>query len=606
MVEIMIPILYESTETAFTTNGLGGLPDTLSCLVTEERNGIFELEMQYPVTGLHYDLIQVGRILYVPHDDTKNRQPFDIYRISKVMNGTVTINARHISYRLAKIPVEPFSAGSCSAAFLGLEEHAVVTCPFTFWTDKSVAASFTVSVPATIRSLLGGTNGSILDTFGTGEYEWDKWTVKFHLHRGSDNGVTIRYGKNMTDLTDDTDNGSTYTGIYPYWYSDQDGLVTLPEKVVYADEHDDRVVVVDATQSINAKPTEAQLRAWAETYITSHAGKVSNSIKISFVQLWQTEEYKAVASLQRVKLCDTVTVIHPVLGVQTKTNVVKVVYDAIRERYSSMTLSEPKTSLTDIIQDQINIETESFAQKSFVSSAIAAATLLIQGGYGGHVVIGSNSDGWPEEILIMDTEDRNTAVNVIRMNMGGIGFSSNGYNGPFQTAWTVDGHFYADWIDTGTLTANIIKLGTLTDKYGRFFLDLDEGVFRFNANAGTVDGTAIATATDIDSTVSMINALRDGDVAANEAHINEILQWITFDAQNGLQIGSDETGYSVRIKDSEIGFYNGTQRMAYISNKKLFIEDVQIQKSLQFGISSPEWAFVPRVNGNLSFRYIGA
>lgn len=605
----MIPILYESTETAFTTNGLGGLPDTISCLVTEERNGIFELEMQYPVTGLHYDLIQVGRILYVPHDDTKIRQAFDIYRVSRVMNGTVTINARHISYRLAKIPVEPFSAGSCSAAFLGLEEHAVVTCPFTFWTDKSVAASFTVSVPATIRSLLGGTNGSILDTFGTGEYEWDMWTVKFHLHRGSDNGVTIRYGKNMTDLTDDTDSGSTYTGIYPYWYSDQDGLVTLPEKVVYADEHDDRVVVVDATQSINAKPTEAQLRAWAETYITSHAGKVSNSIKISFVQLWQTEEYKNVASLQRVKLCDTVTVIHPVLGVETKTNVVKVVYDAIRERYSSMTLSEPKTSLTDIIQDQINIETESFAQKSFVSSAIAAATLLIQGGYGGHVVIGSNSDGWPEEILIMNTEDRTTAVNVIRMNMNGIGFSTNGYNGPFTSAWTMDdagGHFVADFIDTGKLTANIIKLGTLTDKYGRFFLDLEEGVFRFNANAGTVDGTAIATATDIDSTVSMINALKEGDVAANEAHINEILQWITFDAQNGLQIGSDETGYSVRIKDSEIGFYNGTQRMAYISNKKLFIEDVQIQKSLQFGISSPEWAFVPRVNGNLSFRYIGA
>ena len=602
----MIPILYESTETAFTTNGLGGLPDTLSCLVTEERNGIFELEMQYPVTGLHYDLIQVGRILYVPHDDTKIRQPFDIYRISKVMNGTVTINARHISYRLAKIPVEPFSAGSCSAAFLGLEEHAVVTCPFTFWTDKSVTASFTVSVPATIRSLLGGTNGSILDTFGTGEYEWDMWNVKFYLHRGSDNGVTIRYGKNMTDLTDDTDSGSTYTGIYPYWYSDQDGLVTLPEKVVYADEHDDRVVVVDATQSINAKPTEAQLRAWAETYITSHAGKVSNSIKISFVQLWQTEEYKNVASLQRVKLCDTVTVIHPVLGVETKTNVVKVVYDAIRERYSSMTLSEPKTSLTDIIQDQINIETESFAQKSFVSSAIAAATLLIQGGYGGHVVIGSNSDGWPEEILIMDTEDRNTAVNVIRMNMGGIGFSSNGYNGPFQTAWTVDGHFYADWIDTGTLTANLIKAGILTDAYGRFYLDLATGEFRFNANAGNVDGTAIATSADISNTVDMIDALRNGEVAANEAYINEILQWITFDVSNGLQIGSDETGYSVRIKDSEIGFYNGTQRMAYISNKKLFIEDVQIQKSLQFGISSPEWAFVPRVNGNLSFRYIGA
>lgn len=602
----MIPILYESTETAFTSNGLGGLPDALSCSVTEERNGIFELEMKYPVTGLHYDLLQVGRILYVPHDDTKIRQPFDIYRISREMNGRVTVCARHISYRLAKIPVEPFSAGSCSAAFLGLEEHAVVTCPFTFWTDKSVAASFTVSVPATIRSLLGGTNGSILDTFGTGEYEWDMWTVKFHLHRGSDNGVTIRYGKNLTDLTDELDNGSTYTGIYPYWYSEEDGLITLPEQVVYADDHDDRVIVVDASQSITAAPTEAQLRAWAETYITSHAGKMSNTIKISFVQLWQTEEYKNVASLQRVKLCDTVTVIHPVLGVQTKTNVIKVVYDVLKERYSSMELSEPKTSLTDIIQDQINMETESFAQKSFVSSAIAAATLLIQGGYGGHVVIGSNSDGWPEEILIMDTEDRNTAVNVIRMNMGGIGFSRNGYAGPFETAWTVDGHFYADWIDTGTLTANLIKAGVLTDAYGRFYLDLATGEFRFNANAGAMDGVTIATSTDISNTIDMIDTLRNTEVAANETAINEILQWITFDVSNGLQIGSDETGYSVRIKDSEIGFYNGTQRMAYISNRKLFIEDVQIQKSLQFGISDPEWAFVPRVNGNLSFRYIGA
>lgn len=602
----MIPILYELTETAFTSNGLGGLPDALSCSVTEERNGIFELEMKYPVTGLHYDLLQVGRILYVPHDDTKIRQPFDIYRISKVMNGTVTINARHISYRLAKIPVEPFSAGSCSAAFLGLEDHAVVPCPFTFWTDKSVAASFTVSVPATIRSLLGGTNGSILDTFGTGEYEWDMWTVKFHLHRGSDNGVTIRYGKNLTDLTDELDNGSTYTGIYPYWYSEEDGLITLPEQVVYADDHDDRVIVVDASQSITAAPTEAQLRAWAETYITSHAGKMSNSIKISFVQLWQTEEYKNVASLQRVKLCDTVTVIHPVLGIQTKTNVIKVVYDVLKERYSSMELSEPKTSLTDIIQDQINMETESFAQKSFVSSAIAAATLLIQGGYGGHVVIGSNSDGWPEEILIMDTEDRNTAVNVIRMNMGGIGFSRNGYAGPFETAWTVDGHFYADWIDTGTLTANLIKAGVLTDAYGRFYLDLATGEFRFNANAGAMDGVTIATSTDISNTIDMIDTLRNTEVAANETAINEILQWITFDVANGLQIGSDETGYSVRIKDSEIGFYNGAQRMAYLSNQKLFIEDVQIQKSLQFGISDPEWAFVPRVNGNLSFRYIGA
>lgn len=602
----MIAILYDRNETAFTSNGLGGLPDAISGKVTEERNGQYELEMVYPVTGLHYEDLAIGRIISVPHDDTKTREPFDIYRISKAINGRVTVNARHISYRLSKIPVSPFNAGSCAAALLGLETNAAVTCPFTFWTDKAVTASFSLETPASIRSVLGGTEGSILDTYGTGEYEWNRWTVKLHLHRGTDSGVTVRYGKNLTNLKDETDGADTYTGVYPYWYSDDDGLITLPETVVYASEHDARVIPLDCSERFQSAPTEAEMRAYAQSYVDTHGGKTTNSIDISFLQLWQTEEYKDVAPLQRVKLCDTVTCIHPQLGVETTAEVVKVVYDWTKERYDSMTLSSPKTTMSDVIGKEISQGTASLAQKSFVSSAIAAATLLIQGGYGGHVVIGSNNDGWPEEILIMDTEDRNTAVNVIRMNMGGIGFSSNGYNGPFQTAWTVDGHFYADWIDTGTLTANLIKAGVLTDAYGRFYLDLATGEFRFNANAGNVDGTAIATSADISNTVDMIDALRNGEVAANEAYINEILQWITFDVSNGLQIGSDETGYSVRIKDSEIGFYNGTQRMAYISNKKLFIEDVQIQKSLQFGISSPEWAFVPRVNGNLSFRYIGA
>ncbi len=602
----MIPILYDSNETAFTSNGLGGLPDAIEALVKEQRNGVYELEMAYPVSGLHYDLIELGRIVCVTHDDTKDRQPFDIYKISKVLDGKVRIWGRHISYRLNKIPVEPFTAGSLSAALLGFTTYNAVTNPFTFWTDKTVTADFNVAVPSSIRSLLGGTAGSILDTYGTGEYEFDNWTVKLHLHRGANNGVTIRYGKNLTELTDDSGNGEGYTGIYPYWSGEGGSLVTLPEKVVYASTHDDRVIPLDMTQYFQAEPTEAELRTRAQAYIDSHAGKVSSSIKISFVQLWQTNEYKDVAALQRVKLCDTVTVYHPFLGVSASSEVVETVWNVLKDRYDSMTLSELQTNLSDVFTAQIEAETKSLAEKSFVSSAVAAATLLIQGGYGGHVVIGTNADGWPEEILIMDTEDRNTAVNVIRMNMGGIGFSSNGYNGPFQTAWTVDGHFYADWIDTGTLTANLIKAGVLTDAYGRFYLDLATGEFRFNANAGTVDGTAIATSADISNTIDMIDTLRNTEVAANETAINEILQWITFDVANGLQIGSDETGYSVRIKDSEIGFYNGTQRMAYISNKKLFIEDVQIQKSLQFGISTPEWAFVPRVNGNLSFRYIGA
>ena len=602
----MIPVLYESTETSFTTNGLGGLADAIEAKVKEQRNGVYELEMIYPVTGRHFDLLQLGRIICVTHDDTGDRQPFDIYKISRVLDGKVSVYARHISYRLNKIPVQPFTANSCTSALNGLATNAAVTCPFTFWTDKTVSATFTVGVPSSIRALLGGQQGSILDTFGTGEYEFDKFTVKFHLHRGANNGVTIRYGKNLTELNDETGNGETFTGVYPYWNGEGGTMVTLPEKVVYADPHDDRVVPLDLTEYFQTQPTENELRTRAQSYIDSHTAKLSKSIKISFVQLWQTNEFKGLASLQRVKLCDTVTVVHESLGVAATSEVVEVVWNVLAERYDSMTLSEVSTTLADVFSAQIDVETKNLAQKSWVSAAVAAGTQLLAGGYGGHVVIGTSADGYPEEILIMDTEDKATAVNVIRMNSAGIGFSSSGYNGPFDTAWTVDGHFYADWIDAGTLNANLIRAGEITDAYNQFYLNLETGQFRFNASGASMNGTQIATLSDTAAVSGEVAQLRDGEVLSNSQDIAGILQWISFDVSNGLQIGSADTGYSVRIKDSEIGFYNGSTKMAYISNQQLFIGDIQVQKSLQFGITTPEWAFVPRANGNLSFRYIGA
>ncbi len=602
----MIPVLYESTETSFTTNGLGGLSDAIETTVKEQRNGVYELEMIYPVTGRHFDLLQLGRIIYATHDDTGDRQPFDIYKISRVLDGKVSVYCRHISYRLNKIPVQPFTANSCTSALSGLATNAAVTCPFTFWTDKTVSATFAVAVPSSIRALLGGHQGSILDTFGTGEYEFDKFTVKFHLHRGANNGVTIRYAKNLTELNDETANGETFTGVYPYWNGEGGTMVTLPEKVVYADPHDDRVIPLDLTEYFQTQPSENDLRTRAQSYIDSHASKLSKSIKISFVQLWQTNEFKNVAALQRVKLCDTVTVVHEALGVATTSEVVETVWNVLAGRYDSMTISEVSTTLADVFSTQIDAETKNLAQKSWVSAAVAAGTQLLAGGYGGHVVIGTSADGYPEEILIMDTEDRTTAVNVIRMNAAGIGFSSSGYNGPFDTAWTVDGHFYADWIDAGTMNANLIRAGEITDAYNRFYLNLETGQFSFNASSASMNGTQIATLTDTAAVSSEVAQLRDGEVLSNSQDIAGILQWISFDVSNGLQIGSADTGYSVRIKDSEIGFFNGSTKMAYISNQQLFIGDVQIQKSLQFGISTPEWAFVPRANGNLSFRYIGA
>lgn len=492
----MIPILYESTETNFTSNGLGRLPDATECIVTEERNGAYELRMMYPIDGLHFSDIQINRFIYAVPADGKGKQPFRIYSISKPLNGIVEINAEHISYQLSHIPVSPFEAGSLAAALVGLKDNAAEDCPFTFWTDKTVTGNFKVTEPVSLRSRLGGVEGSLLDIYGTGEYEFDRYTVKLHLHRGTNNGVTLRYGKNITDIKQEENIANTYTGVMPFWKGDVDGTettVVLPEKVLHsanaANFPYQRTIPLDLSSNFENQPDVSQLRSAANSYMTSNnIGVPAVSIDVSFIALWQTEEYKDVANLERVNLCDTVTVEFPALGVSAQAKVVKTEYDVLRDRYQSLELGDAKTNFTQTLSTEINNNTSAMKQlptKSYMQRAVEHATELITGGLGGHVIMKTNADGEPEEILIMDTDDISTAVNVIRMNQAGIGFSTDGYDGPFSTAWTIDGHFVADFIDTGNLNATLITTGVLKDHDSNFRLDLSTGTL--TAKKGSIN-----------------------------------------------------------------------------------------------------------------------
>ena len=289
------PILYRSTETEFDHNGFGILGDCVSCEVTEEANGIFELAMQYPMDGIHFEDIGERCIIKAKPDQFREPQLFRIYAISKPMSGIVTVLAEHISYDLSGIPVQPFSAESVIVALTGLKNNAVVDCPFEFWTDKSTSGKFSVPTPASIRSRLGGVAGSILDVYG-GEYEFDNYTVKLYNNRGMNRGVSIRYGKNLTDIQQDQNCSNVATGIYPYWVSPENGeLVELSEKIINAPGTYNFVKIrtVDFSQSFEEKPTEEQLRKTTENYIkNNNIGVPKVSMTISFAQLEQTEEYK--------------------------------------------------------------------------------------------------------------------------------------------------------------------------------------------------------------------------------------------------------------------------------------------------------------------------
>ena len=349
------PILYSATETNFDHNGIGILSACVSCEVTEEANGAFELSMTYPMDGVHFADIGDRAIIKAKADQFRDAQLFRIYAISKPMNGIVTVLAEHISYDLSGIPVKPFSAPTATSALSMLKDNAVTDCPFNFWTDKETQGNFKVSVPASIRSRLGGVAGSILDVYG-GEYEFDNYTVKLHNNRGQNRGVSIRYGKNLTDIQQEQNCSNVATGVYPYWV-DMDGknLVELPERIINAPGIYNFVKIrtLDLSAEFKTQPTVDQLRSKTESYIkNNNIGVPVVSWSVSFEQLSKSEEYKHLALLERVSLFDKVNVEFPALGVSATAKAVKMVYDVIADRVKSITLGSVRANIADTVAKQ--------------------------------------------------------------------------------------------------------------------------------------------------------------------------------------------------------------------------------------------------------------
>ena len=302
--------------------------------------------------------------------------------------------------------------------------------------------------------------GSVLDQFG-GEYEWDNFSVKLHRQRGTlavNNGITLRYGKNITDITQEENIADTATGVVPYWADIDGNIVTLPEKAVYspnASKYSQKLTVpLDLSDNWEEAPTVAELRAAAQVVANASAfGVPKVSIEVSFIALWQTEEYKDIAPLQRVRLCDEVTVNFERLGVDTVAKVVKTEYDVLAERYRSIQIGSIRSNLATTLNDQTaQTLREIEAQAVSTSQAINNATKWLTSA-GGYVIAIKNTDGtWKELVFSNMTDPYNSNAKILRINNNGIGFSLNGMNGTFRNAWTIDGNLVADFIHGGTLT----------------------------------------------------------------------------------------------------------------------------------------------------------
>lgn len=339
-------ILYEYTETAFTNNGLGCLNDATSCSVKETLNGEYELEMEYPVNGIHYSDIQLRRIILAKPNSYDQTQPFRIYSISKPIGGLVTVNAEHISYDMSGLPVRgavEHYAWYVNDVFDHIKNNSVYPCPFTFSSDiTEEKKDISLSKPRSVKAFLG-TDEGLLSLFG-GEWEFDRYNAILHKERGQNRGVSIEYGKNLTDVTQDEACSEMYTAVYPYYYQEDDGLQRLDDDVVkILDTPYKNVYVLDLSSEFDEMPTQDQLRAKTQEYIKENKlDEPKVSLKVSFIK-----NPEVIETLQDVRLGDTVGVKFIKIGVDTTSRCISYDFNVITEQYNSIELGEPTKTIVD-------------------------------------------------------------------------------------------------------------------------------------------------------------------------------------------------------------------------------------------------------------------
>ena len=453
----MIPVLYEPTATSFNTYGIGALPDAISPHVVEERNGEYTFDMQYPIDGINFEHIGMRSIITAKPNPYKAPQPFRVVRISKPINGIVTIYARHIRYDLEGVPVSPFTANNITDALSAIESHMMVDNPFHFYTDKTTNVRMNSTVPRSALSLMGGQEGSLLDIYG-GEYDYDVFNVDLLNHRGQETNVVIRYGVNLVDLEQEENCSNVYTGALAFWKSyDTDQVVT--GDIQSAGTFDfTKIKVIDKSDDYEDAPTVAQLNVAAVNYInTNNIGVPRISINLKFQQAEELE-----INGNQLNLCDYVTVSFEKLGVSARAKIIRTDYDVMNERYISLDIGDSRTTMADTIIG-ISTKAESAPTTAQMQQAINMTTAAILGANGGAVrLLDTNNDGVPDTLYIADNQNPELAEKVWRFNYEGWGASQNGYDGPFTMGATFAQGFLADFITAGTLDAANISVENLS------------------------------------------------------------------------------------------------------------------------------------------------
>jgi len=448
----MIPILYEKNELTFSSEGIARLVDCVSCYVNEQRNGKYECEFEYPITGRHYSDIIEGRVIAVTHSDAKDIQPFDIYKRSLPdSSGVVKFYARHIKYRQSNVVLLPLTAGNSLEATQQLSGFAINAYPettFNYIHDMAISwMAYTTNSLITANSAISG----FAEHYNV-ELEYDKFDVYFHSNRGDDNGVEVRYGKNLISIRQEKDASDIYNGVVPYWMDSEGNMVVADGYVVTTPESAQQIipvrsVIIDFSNEFEEAPTPAQLTTAAQNHLTANKPwEIPETLEVDFVQLWRTEEYKLFSPLQNVGLCDIVTVIYPDIGISKKLKVIEVTYNSLLERYDKIILGVPEQTFAEYMgqtasQMVSNVETES------IIAAVDSVIGIISGQKGGTKIDLYNNLAQPIATVYTDNLQSDNVDKSLRLDELGMRAGTGGLAGTYTRVIGLDGKINPDFLE---------------------------------------------------------------------------------------------------------------------------------------------------------------
>lgn len=456
--------LYDEFEKDFNHNGMTMIDFEDEPTIHRAINGIFLLEGIYQIGGQHHEHIKKGAILSAMCPD-RTRQLFRIKNPEKTITS-ISFTADHIAFDANRNFVESYfeANGSGSKIMAGIEGALTFPQRFNYSSNITTTHQFTINENYPIDSIIGQNNGgqNLVGITG-GELDMDNFNIRLVDKLGSDRGFRFDWGINLENIKETVSPDIPVNSLYL--------IGAVPEVENYEDEQLPITVKYLETKGVTAEnrvigkrtnseaKTVEELTAWGQSLFDKdriHEPKVSH--EISIIDLANTMEYAEFSNLVELQLGDT---IHGTLqehNITVQERMIEYTYFSRLSEYVTMTLGNDLGFYSDKVKNELTqIASDMETRTNILVEKIINATNLITGTNGGYVRFRPKNN--PSEILIMDTDNVNTAKNVWRWNLGGLGHSKNGVNGPFPTAMTSDGQIVADIITAGRFNAEMLRVG---------------------------------------------------------------------------------------------------------------------------------------------------